>query len=556
MDYLWPTKRRPFLRWAAAGLGFASLGLAGCQSVRERSTNQPAPAIGTLSRWSDDKSTHAVDTSDSSALVLGSLQTAREEKLPAATDDLGRAAREEADVRGPASATNGDQTDAATVMDLATALRLAGVDNPTISLAQERIQEALAAQLGARSLLLPSINVGTNFRLHRGAYQDDPGFLIQPNSQGLFVGAGAGAIGTGAVAIPGVWLFSYLADSIYEPLVAGQRVNENRADAQGVQNTILLNVATAYLQLVAANARLEILRRAEADVGEIARITAAFAKSGEGVTSDARRAAANVEMVRRQIGEAEGDVKAASARLSALLSQDPTSTIHTPGELVESFRLVEEDADLEALIAVAIRSRPELAARAAEIDEAQTRLRQERARPWLPLVAVGYSAGLFGGGSNLVSTNFSSLQDRADFSVLAAWNIQNLGMGNRADVSRARAVVGQANAEYQTSVNMVRKEVAEAQAAAKTAARQVEVAKTAVSIAEEGFRLDADRIKLGQGRPIEALDSFRQLLSARLEILRAIIAFDVAQFRLWVALGSTPEAVNPRQITSMGSTRN
>jgi outer membrane protein TolC len=459
-------------------------------------------------------------------------------------------------LKGPASVSDGDQASLPTVMDLATALRLAGVDNPTISLAQERIQEALAGQLGARSLLLPSINVGTNFRLHRGAYQDDPGFLLQPNSQGLFVGAGAGAIGTGAVAIPGVWLFSYLADSIYEPIVASQRVNESRAEAQGVQNAILLNVATAYLQLVAANARLEILHRAEADVGEIARITAAFAKSGEGVTSDARRAAANSEMVRRQIHGAEGDVRAASAILSGLLSQDPTSTILTPGEIVESFRLVEEDADLEALIVVAIRSRPELAARAAEIDEAQTRLRQERARPWLPLVAVGYSAGLFGGGSNLVSTNFSSLQDRADFSVLAAWNIQNMGLGNRADVSRARAVVGQANAEYQTTVNQVRKEVAEAQAAAKTAARQVEVAKAAVSIAEEGFRLDADRIKLGQGRPIEALDSFRQLLSARLELLRAIIAFDVAQFRLWVALGSTPESVNPRQITSTGSTRN
>jgi outer membrane protein TolC len=522
MGNLGPTKRRPFLSWAAAGLGFASLGLAGCQSVREWSVNLAPPAVETRAFPKEEKLSQTEDSSTKSTLVLASFQ------MP----------------------------DAPAVMDLATALRLAGVDNPTIRLAQERIQEALAGQLGARSLLLPSINVGTNFRLHRGAYQDDPGFLIQPNSQGLFVGAGAGAIGTGAVAIPGVWLFSYLADSIYEPIVASQRVSENRADAQGVQNVVLLNVATGYLQVVAANGRLEILRRAEADVGEIARITAAFAKSGEGVDSDARRAAANLELVRRQIHEAEGDVQAASARLSGLLSQNPTSTIRTPGDIVESFRLVEEDADLEALIAAAIRSRPELAARAAEIDEAQTRLRQERARPWLPLVAVGYSAGLFGGGSNLVSTNFSSLQDRADFSVLAAWNIQNMGMGNRADVSRARAVVGQANAGYQSSLNQVRKEVAEAQAAAKTAARQVEVAKTAVSIAEEGFRLDADRIKLGQGRPIEALDSFRQLLSARLEILRAIIAFDVAQFRLWVALGSTPEPVNPRQITSTGTARN
>ena len=371
MGYLWPNKCRPFLRWAVAGLGFASLGLAGCQSVGEQSSNPPAHAVGTLSLSNDEKRAPDVDSPATSMLVLTSLETSL------------------------------DRTTVPAVMDLATALRLAGVDNPTISLAQERIQEALAGQLGARSLLLPSINVGTNFRLHRGAYQDDPGFLLQPSSQGLFVGAGAGAIGTGAVAIPGVWLFSYLADSIYLPIIAGQHVNENRADAQGVQNAVLSDVATGYLQLVAANARLEILRRAEADVGEIARITAAFAKSGEGVTSDARRATANLEIVRRQIHEAEGDVKATSAHLSGLLSQDPTATIRTPGAIVESFRLVEEDADLEALIAVAIRSRPELAARAAEIDEAHTRIEAGTGDPgyhwsqWVTVRACSAAAAIW-----------------------------------------------------------------------------------------------------------------------------------------------------------------
>src|SRR4051812_34854693 len=87
-------------------------------------------------------------------------------------------------------ATLPDATAEIQVIDLGVALRLAGVDNPTIALAQERIRESMAGQLAARSLLLPSLNVGGNFRLHRGAFQDDPGFLRTPNLQSLYLGAG------------------------------------------------------------------------------------------------------------------------------------------------------------------------------------------------------------------------------------------------------------------------------------------------------------------------------------------------------------------------------
>jgi len=59
-------------------------------------------------------------------------------------------------------------------------------------------------------------------------------------------------------------------------------VSVRSADAQAVQNAILRDVATAYLELVGAEARLDVLRRAEADVSEIVRSTAAFAKAGQG----------------------------------------------------------------------------------------------------------------------------------------------------------------------------------------------------------------------------------------------------------------------------------
>src|SRR5205823_2005533 len=92
----------------------------------------------------------------------------------------------------------------------------------------------------------------------------------------------------------------------------------------------------------------------------------------------------------------------ASARLCRLLDLDPSVRLRTPGGPVEPMRLVPEDADPGPLVAEAVWSRPEVSARSVAVLEAQTRRRQEQVRPWLPLVAVGSSGGLLGGGRNLV----------------------------------------------------------------------------------------------------------------------------------------------------------
>lgn len=53
-------------------------------------------------------------------------------------------------------------------IDLPTALRLAGVQNPDILFARERVTEALAIRQLAAAQALPNINVGLNYNLHRG----------------------------------------------------------------------------------------------------------------------------------------------------------------------------------------------------------------------------------------------------------------------------------------------------------------------------------------------------------------------------------------------------
>jgi outer membrane protein TolC len=438
-------------------------------------------------------------------------------------------------------------------IDLAAAFQLAGIDNPTINLAREAVHEAVARYRGAQVLLLPNLTVGANFRAHNGNLQSASGIIRDVDSESFYAGAGARALGAETVAFPGVRLFAHLGDAIYEPLAAGQQVESRRAVAAATENQTLLNVAAAYFDLINAEMRLEVLHKGEEELGEVERLTRVYFKAGRGRSGDFRRSEANFNLLHRQTQETEGTIAVASARLAGLLSLDPAVRLRTPGGTVQLLRLIDENEKLGSLIQQALLNRPEVRARLLEVAEARTRVRQERVRPLLPTLSVGFSAGTFGGGSNLtaagitqaggsvqVSPWFGRFDGRTDFDVFAVWTLQNGGLGNRATTRRAEALVGESVAELERTNNQIRFEVAQAQADAQAAARQVELARSQLARAEEGFREEMIRIKQTVGRPLETIDSFRQLLDARQEVARTIVDYNAAKIRLWVAVGFSP----------------
>ncbi|HEV3386687.1 MAG TPA: TolC family protein [Gemmata sp.] len=433
-----------------------------------------------------------------------------------------------------------------TKLDLVTALRLAGVDNPTINLAREQIREALGQQLSARVLLVPNLNVGGNYHYNNGPVQASSGQILPVSDQALYMGFGAGAVGAGSVVYPGMWLSANLGDAVFEPLAARENVVARRSNSIAVQNNIMGDVVTAYLRLVGNEARLDVLRRADVEGSEVVRLTAEFDKAGQGLKADANRAKAFNTLVERERLATEEEVDVASAQLCRLLNIDPSNHLRATGADLETFRLIPEDTSIEVLIAQALQSRPELTTQFAAIREAQIRVRQEKVRPFLPIISVGVSSGGFGGESNLVPGGFTPLTGRTDIDAMAVWHLQNLGFGNRARVKEASAIVGQSLAEYDSIKNRIQREVVDALAEAREAARQLEYARMAAINSKEGYDLDLIRIKGGQvvgrnaARPIELLDSFNDVLKSRQELVAAITRFDIAQFRLYVAVGSNP----------------
>jgi outer membrane protein TolC len=426
-------------------------------------------------------------------------------------------------------------------IDLGSALALAGAENPTVLLSEEAVRESLALQQQARALLLPSLNAGTDYNLHDGNLQTSAGIIRGVDRESLYFGAGAGAVGAGTVAIPGVRLFAHLADAIYAPLVARQVVANRRFGAAATRNQTLLDVATQYLALLGAEGRLAVIRQSQGDYGEIARLTAAYARTGQGRPADAERARADALLLKIQELRTQEEVAVAAAELARLLNLDPSVRLHIADEPIQVVQLVDPSLALEQLLQIAIRNRPEVGARGANVAAARARYRQEQVRPLLPLLSVGYSAGDFGGGSNLVSPRFGNFDSRTDFDVYAVWTLQNLGLGNLALQKNRRAEVDAASAELNIAINRIQQEVADAYALSAARSRAVEVARRQAERALEGFQLDLTRTRGAEALPIEVLNSAKNLARARQDLLRAIIGYDQAQFQLLVAIGQTPD---------------
>ena len=162
-------------------------------------------------------------------------------------------------------------------------------------------------------------------------------------------------------------------------------------------------------------------------------------------------------------------------------------------------------------------------------------------RPLLPLISIGYSAGLFGGTGNFIANPpFTAVYPRTDFDAVAVWTLQNAGAGNIARIRGRRAELGEAVFDRVRMENRVRKEVTAAYATARARRRQVSVSLRRIVDAEYAFEEDYRRLRAAEALPIEVRNSVQLLIAAREALINAFVNDNRAQFELFVALGQPP----------------
>ena len=418
-------------------------------------------------------------------------------------------------------------------IDLPTALQLADAENLQVALAREQIRQAFAAQEQAQVLWLPSLRAGVHWNKHDGPLQESNGNIRDVSRTSLYSGFGGQAVGAGSPMIPGLWANFHLADAIFQPLAARQRTASRSYAAGATRNNILLDVSLAYLELLRAVQDVRIAEEIRDKTGRLADLTQAYARTGQGLRSDADRLRVELLLREADLLRSREAVRVAGARLAQMLRLDPCLCLEPLEPTIVPIEMV-CNGDCCALVAQGLSTRPELAENRALVAEAIEQMRRQRYAPLVPSLMLGASYGGFGGGMGDTIANFD---DRVDLDATAYWELRNLGKGDSAARGLAQSQVRQARIRQMAMLDQVAREVAEAHAQVSARRPQLAITQQAVAVASESYGLNVVRIQEAQGLPIEALQSVQALLQARRDYLRALIDYNAAQFTLHRALG-------------------
>lgn len=419
-------------------------------------------------------------------------------------------------------------------LDLSSTLAMVSGQSPLVAHAAARYEEAYARLAGAKVLWVPSIRAGVSYHHHDGNLQASGGGIVDVDRSSMQGGLGAGAVGAGTTPVPGVVAQFHATDAIFQP-----RINEHAASARShavdaAVNDALLDGALAYLELLRAEQLRAVANETLDNANQLAKLTSAFADSGQGPQADADRAKTEAAIRKNETARAEEAVEVANARLVEALSADPATRIVPTELVVVPLHLIDPGMASGELLAMGLANRPELGEARHLVCEAVNRYERERFAPLLPSVLLGMSETSFGGG---LGGNLGNSEHRFDFDAVAFWELRNLGFGELAARDERWSVYEQRQLEEVRLMDRVAREINVAHAQVRSRQGQIAVAESAVETATESYSRNTTRIQEGVGLPIETLQAIQALDQARREYVRTVVDYNAAQFRLHRALG-------------------
>ena len=234
------------------------------------------------------------------------------------------------------------------------------------------------------------------------------------------------------------------------------------------------------------------------------------------------------------VAQAAAQGMVASARLVEVLHLPPERVLAPEEPALVPIELISRNASAADLVADGLSRRPELAESRHLVAEAAGRLDRERYAPLLPNVLLDVSQGGYGGGMDATIADFRS---RFDFDATVYWQLRNFGLGEAAAREGAHSRVQQARLLQARLTDQVAREIIEARAQSESLRGQIAVAQTGITAAIASYQRNLERIRGGQGLPLELLQSIQALEQSRQEYLRAVGDYDQWQFRLYRALG-------------------
>lgn len=407
-------------------------------------------------------------------------------------------------------------------IDLPTVMRVAAAQNLDIQKAQQRVAAARGQYETSVESVFPVIAPAISGFHLGGVNQNANGTLTVANFSNFLP-----AVSVQWVINPG--------QVIYDIVAAKKQFEGSGHDQEATALETRRLAAVQYYDLVLTQARIRVARQALDEASELLRIAHTRVKNGTGLPVDELRAQTAVAGAQQDLLVACNDFYQASVALSLTLRLDSTVTLVPHAGRMSQTMLVRDDLPIDALLAAAVRFRPDLAVLRSQVEAAKA---EQGSIIWGGLGPQFQTAYTFGGLQTRVRGHTTPMHEQDKASGTAGFA---LGLSTFGKVKTAEAHSRLAQLEIALQIERTRAAVVSAQQNSLTAAKLIPVATQQVTVAEESLRLTRANLQAGTMLTLDVLQAQAALDRARLRYATALVRYNQSQVNLLSALGLLDE---------------
>src|SRR5579863_8632752 len=305
----------------------------------------------------------------------------------------------------------------------------------------------------------------------------------------------------------------------------------NRYSAQDARELIVLAVGGAYLQTIAARARMA------SEEAQLQSANAVFDQSkqqfGQGLIAkvDADRNEVQALTHQQRLLSLKNDLAKQKINLARMIGLPPNDQYDLSDEIpfAPSTPLTVDDA-----LAQAFKQRADLKAADAQMRAAERAHAAARAERY-PSLGVTADYGGIGVNPNQLETTYTATASLK----MPTWQ----GGRTERDIEQSDAALSQRRAEYEDLKGQIESDVRSAYLDVQASASQVEVAQRNVQVTKETLDLTRQKVEAGVIDNVQYVQSQEQVTNAEFDFINAVFAFNVAKLSLARAMGHAADAL-------------
>ncbi len=312
---------------------------------------------------------------------------------------------------------------------------------------------------------------------------------------------------------------------------AKEIVRANEATAEDAEDLVVLAVGGAYLQVIAAKARLDASLAQLETADALYKQALEQRSAGVIAQTDLNRAQIEADAERQRMTTLQNDLAKQKINLARLVGLPPNEFYEVTDPVPYS---PAPPMSFDVAMRYAMEHRSDLRAAEAQVRAAEKTLSAARAER-LPSFSIYADYGVIGK---------NPAQSHGTFIVTGTLNFPIwLGGRVKGDIEQAKAALAQRRAELEDIRGQIEREVRNAFLDMRAAANQIDVAMKNIQVAAQNLELSRQRFDAGVNDNTEVVQSQEAVANAQLDYINSLFAHNLAKLSLARAIGLAAESL-------------